>query len=442
MALASKIASSMIKFIGERGITAAKKQYGNSKTNGIAALSDEQLGRGLNIFDKKKADKASAKAAPKAKPKAKSKSPKRDVKSAATQKGLRFRDKPDVDIEAESDASRSVSQTNLDRGAASAGRSTNRPGKTNIGSKSIANFIQDQKRVSPGMQARTREDKAYAEYIKAAPNKTEKAKRQAEYDAVKQKRSKADEKQQAKTGRKISQTNKGKKRERRSDYVNQDGEIIGNPTQNQVKAAMRNAEARGALAERRVLGKYLKELQDKDAGRGQLESAGKRMIDTSDRMVQDAKKTLILLFGKTDGTKRFNDVLSGAKTKSEFLVKIRSMVNKGKAEGHKGSHRSGETGAVVGPRKSGLKLVDRSASKQKGRKEVTSRRAKSGDVESDAPMNKGGMVGRKRTGHTDYRKGGMVLKAAPAGNKGLAKLPTPVRNRMGYMARGGMPKKK
>ena len=153
----------------------------------LLLLSDEQLGRGLNMFEKKKTDKAGAKAAPKAKPKAKSKSPKRDVKSAATQKGLRFRDKPDVDIEAESDASRSVSQTNLDRGAASAGRSTNRPGKTNIGSKSIANFIQDQKRVSPGMQARTREDKAYAKYIKAAPNKTEKAKRQAEYDKIKRK---------------------------------------------------------------------------------------------------------------------------------------------------------------------------------------------------------------------------------------------------------------
>lgn len=432
----------IVKYIGERGISAAKKFFGNSKTTGVASLSDEQLGRGLNMFDKKKADKAGAKAAPKPKPKAKSKSPKRDVKSAATQKGLRFKDKPDVDIEAESDASRSVSQTNLDRGAASAGRSTNRSGKTNIGSKSIANFIQDQKAISPGMQARTREDRAYSKYIKAAPNKTEKSKRQAEYDTVKEKRRKADEKQQAKTGRKISQTNKGKKRERRSDYVNQDGEIIGNPTENQVKAAMRNAEARGAAAEGRVLGKYLKELQDKNAGRGQLESAGKRMIDTSDRMVQDAKKTLILLFGKIDGTKRFNDVLSGAKTKSEFLVKIRSMVNRGKAEGQKGSHRSGETGAVVGPRKSGLKLVDRSASKQKGRKEVTSRRAKSGDVESDAPMNKGGMVGRKRTGHIDYRKGGMVLKAAPAGNKGLAKLPTPVRNRMGYMARGGMPKKR
>ena len=82
---------------------------------------------------------------------------------------------------------------------------------------------------------------------------------------------------------------------------------------------MRNAEARGALEEKRVLGKYLKELQDKDAGRGQVESAGKRMIDTSDRMIQDAKKTLIMLFGTQKGTKRFNDVLSGAKTKVNFL---------------------------------------------------------------------------------------------------------------------------
>ena len=157
---------------------------------------------------------------------------------------------------------------------------------------------------------------------------------------------------------------------------------------------MRNAEARGALEEKRVLGKYLKELQDKDAGRGQVESAGKRMIDTSDRMIQDAKKTLIMLFGTQKGTKRFNDVLSGAKTKSEFLVKIRSMVNKGKAEGHKGSHRSGETGAVVGRRKSGLRLADADSGNKtdKKRRQVGSRRAAAGNPELDRPMRKGGMV--------------------------------------------------
>jgi len=38
--------------------------------------------------------------------------------------------------------------------------------------------------------------------------------------------------------------------------------------------------------------------------------------------------------------------------------------------------------------------------------------------------------------------GGMVLKSVPAGNKGLKKLPTPVRNKMGYMAMGGYAKKK
>lgn len=37
--------------------------------------------------------------------------------------------------------------------------------------------------------------------------------------------------------------------------------------------------------------------------------------------------------------------------------------------------------------------------------------------------------------------GGTALKAVPAGSKGLKKLPTPVRNKMGYMSKGGTPKK-
>lgn len=37
--------------------------------------------------------------------------------------------------------------------------------------------------------------------------------------------------------------------------------------------------------------------------------------------------------------------------------------------------------------------------------------------------------------------GGAALKAVPAGSKGLKKLPTPVRNKMGYMSKGGTPKK-
>jgi hypothetical protein len=38
--------------------------------------------------------------------------------------------------------------------------------------------------------------------------------------------------------------------------------------------------------------------------------------------------------------------------------------------------------------------------------------------------------------------GGAALKAVPAGNKGLKKLPTAVRNRMGFMRKGGVAKRK
>ena len=45
----------------------------------------------------------------------------------------------------------------------------------------------------------------------------------------------------------------------------------------------------------------------------------------------------------------------------------------------------------------------------------------------------------------DYKEGGKVaktLKPVPEDNVGLGKLPTPVRNKMGYMKKGGMAKKK
>jgi hypothetical protein len=56
---------------------------------------------------------------------------------------------------------------------------------------------------------------------------------------------------------------------------------------------------------------------------------------------------------------------------------------------------------------------------------------------------------KPRNGSTDFRNGGMVmgssnnLKPIPSGNKGkgLSKLPTPVRNKMGFMKKGGMVKK-
>ena len=51
-------------------------------------------------------------------------------------------------------------------------------------------------------------------------------------------------------------------------------------------------------------------------------------------------------------------------------------------------------------------------------------------------MNEGGSVSKKKKG---YAEGG--LKATKPDQKGLKKLPTPVRNKMGYMSKGGMSKK-
>lgn len=50
------------------------------------------------------------------------------------------------------------------------------------------------------------------------------------------------------------------------------------------------------------------------------------------------------------------------------------------------------------------------------------------------------MEGREREAMKKMKRGG-ALKTVPAGNKGLAKLPTGVRNNMGYMKSGGKVKK-
>ena len=64
----------------------------------------------------------------------------------------------------------------------------------------------------------------------------------------------------------------------------------------------------------------------------------------------------------------------------------------------------------------------------------------------DNKKNMGGMMNaRKKNMGLKMAKGGPVgsgLKPVPSGNKGLSKLPTPVRNKMGYMKKGGMAKKR
>ena len=49
---------------------------------------------------------------------------------------------------------------------------------------------------------------------------------------------------------------------------------------------------------------------------------------------------------------------------------------------------------------------------------------------------------KKATKSKKMNKGGAALKSVPAGNPGLKKLPSAVRNRMGFMRKGGVAKKK
>lgn len=56
-----------------------------------------------------------------------------------------------------------------------------------------------------------------------------------------------------------------------------------------------------------------------------------------------------------------------------------------------------------------------------------------------AMENQGRIPGMKKM--KGYAEGGM-MKEVPADNKGLGKLPKEVRNKMGYMAKGGMAMKK
>lgn len=67
---------------------------------------------------------------------------------------------------------------------------------------------------------------------------------------------------------------------------------------------------------------------------------------------------------------------------------------------------------------------------------------KGGSGAGDSKMGKmikeiGFPMSNKKSGGVVKKKAGGAMKPVPAGNKGLAKLPTPVRNRMGYAKKGG-----
>ena len=64
-------------------------------------------------------------------------------------------------------------------------------------------------------------------------------------------------------------------------------------------------------------------------------------------------------------------------------------------------------------------------------------------LENMQKKNMGGMANARKKGMgLKMAEGGSALKPVPSDNTGLSKLPTPVRNKMGYMKKGGMAKKR
>jgi len=102
----------------------------------------------------------------------------------------------------------------------------------------------------------------------------------------------------------------------------------------------------------------------------------------------------------------------GAVTKEQKLAAIKQMM-KGMGKGGSGAGQS-DIGKM-------LKEIGFPTGKMMG-----------GMMKKKTPMKKGGVV---------KKKAGGAMKPVPEGNKGLAKLPTPVRNKMGYAKKGGSMKK-
>lgn len=88
----------------------------------------------------------------------------------------------------------------------------------------------------------------------------------------------------------------------------------------------------------------------------------------------------------------------------------------------------------VKPEKSST-MMNGGMARGKGNKMYQHNYATGGKVVDNLSMASGGMANTSMAGG-----GPTALKNIPSSNEGLKKLPTPVRNRMGYMKKGGMVK--
>jgi len=226
-----------IRAIVEEGITAARRYFGTAIEKNIPKREIESAK--LKFKNNKKNETARKKTAAK-------KADKKRERANTTQLNK-------TDKKTENEGAGKDPETG---GSVSAARQveSGQAGKVTRGSASVTNFIKDQMAMSPGMQARSKQDKAFARMIRNAKTKKEKEALQEALNKIREKRRRADAKQRRDTNIKIAQTQSGKTKPKRTDYVDPEtGEVFGNPTKNQLTQAARNFRARNmSAAARRV----------------------------------------------------------------------------------------------------------------------------------------------------------------------------------------------
>lgn len=115
-----------------------------------------------------------------------------------TQEGVKFATKKDIK---DGMPSRAEMQIDRERATARVAKGS-RSEKMTVGRSSVANFIKDQMAASVGMQARSRQDKAFYKAIREAETEADKKKLREAHQKIRDKRAKADAK--AETSRRVN----------------------------------------------------------------------------------------------------------------------------------------------------------------------------------------------------------------------------------------------
>ena len=145
----------------------------------------------------------------------------------ATQRGVRFAKDKAIKLGDESPTERAI-QDEID--TAKVAKGSLKPSVTQ-GKASVSNFIKDQMAASPGLQARSKQDNAFARMIKNAKTKKEKEALQEALNKIREKRRRADARAETKRRANISSGSRGKTKEKDNFAIalkaaNERGELV------------------------------------------------------------------------------------------------------------------------------------------------------------------------------------------------------------------------